>query len=54
MILRRFWRRRRIGLDPLEGYNRFMTDVNDWLFLNVLDPVASGYAYVVPQGGRHI
>ena len=38
--------------DPLEGYNRFMTDVNDWLFLNVLDPVASGYAYVVPQGGR--
>ncbi|MBT4289515.1 MAG: VacJ family lipoprotein [Deltaproteobacteria bacterium] len=38
--------------DPFEGYNRTMTDLNDGLYLYILDPVASGYAYVVPEGGR--
>lgn len=38
--------------DPFEGYNRGMTDFNDGLYIYLLDPVASGYAYVVPEGGR--
>ena len=38
--------------DPFEEYNRAMTDLNDGLFLYLLDPVASGYAYVVPEDGR--
>lgn len=38
--------------DPLSGYNRFMTQVNDRLYFWVLKPVASGYRYVVPEGAR--
>lgn len=38
--------------DPLSGYNRLMTTFNDKLFVNVLVPVANGYAYVVPQTAR--
>ena len=39
-------------LDPFEGYNRFMTAVNDGLIVYVLDPVARGYRYVAPEGAR--
>ncbi len=38
--------------DPLSGYNRLMTTFNDKVYLNVLNPVAKGYAYVVPQTAR--
>lgn len=38
--------------DPLEGYNRFMTDFNDGLYIYLLDPVARGYRYVLPKSGR--
>ena len=38
--------------DPLESYNRTMTGFNDGLYIYVLDPVARGYRYVVPEGGR--
>ena len=38
--------------DLFEGYNRVMTSFNDGLYEYVLDPVASGYAYVVPQTAR--
>lgn len=38
--------------DPLSGYNRVMTDFNDFVYINVLDPTAKGYAYVVPQEAR--
>jgi len=38
--------------DPLSGYNRAMTGFNDWLYLNVLDPVARGYAWGVPEPAR--
>lgn len=38
--------------DPLSGYNRFMTHVNDKLYFWVLKPVANGYKKVVPEGGR--
>lgn len=38
--------------DPLSGYNRVMTKFNDIVYINVLDPVARGYAYVVPKGAR--
>jgi len=33
--------------DPLSGYNRAMTDINDMLYVNILKPVATGYRYVV-------
>ncbi len=38
--------------DPLEGYNVWMTDFNDGLYTNVVDPVARGYKYIIPKGGR--
>lgn len=38
--------------DPLEGYNRAMTHFNDTLYVYLLDPMARGYRYVVPEGGR--
>lgn len=38
--------------DPLSGYNRFMTGVNDRLYFWLLKPVATGYAKVVPPVAR--
>ena len=38
--------------DPLSGYNRAITVFNDKLFLWVLDPVARGYRYVMPEPAR--
>ena len=35
--------------DPLEPWNRFWFEVNDELFTNVLNPLAKGYNYVVPD-----
>lgn len=39
-------------IDPLEGFNRLMTTFNDFLYINVLNPVAKGYKEVIPQEGR--
>ncbi len=39
-------------IDPFEGYNRFMTDFNDLVYLYMLDPVARGYRFVIPEGAR--
>lgn len=38
--------------DPFSGYNRHMTTFNDYLFINILTPVATGYSYVLPQPVR--
>ncbi len=38
--------------DPLEGYNRFMTSVNDKLIVWILEPVAKGYRFIVPEAAR--
>ncbi|MFW5901424.1 MAG: VacJ family lipoprotein [Thermodesulfobacteriota bacterium] len=38
--------------DPLIGYNRVMTRVNDRLYFWVLKPAAQGYGAVVPEGAR--
>lgn len=38
--------------DPLIGYNRMMTAFNDRVYRYALDPVATGYAAVVPQPAR--
>ncbi len=38
--------------DPFEGYNRIMTSFNDGFYVYVLDPVARGYRFVVPEFGR--
>lgn len=35
--------------DPLSGYNRFMTKVNDKIYFWVLKPTASGYAAITPR-----
>ena len=39
-------------IDPLGGYNRVMTQVNDKVYLWALKPVSQGYRAVVPEGGR--
>ncbi len=38
--------------DPLSGYNRFMTHVNDKLYFWVLKPVSKGLSIVIPEPGR--
>jgi len=38
--------------DPLSGYNRAMTRFNDGFFDWVVYPVAEGYKFVLPKGGR--
>lgn len=38
--------------DPLEGWNRFWFDVNDWCLKNVLKPAHKAYAFVVPEPVR--
>ena len=38
--------------DPLSGYNRFMTHVNDKLYFWLLKPVARGFSKVIPEPGR--
>jgi phospholipid-binding lipoprotein MlaA len=38
--------------DPLSGYNRLMTGVNDRVYFWALKPVARGYGAVVPERGR--
>ncbi len=38
--------------DPLSGYNRFMTRVNDRLYYWVLKPAAKGYRFVVARPVR--
>lgn len=39
-------------IDPLSGYNRLMTQVNDRVYFWLLKPVARGYRAVVPEGAR--
>ena len=39
--------------DPLSGYNKVMTNVNDKFYEYLLKPTAQGYAYVVPQMARN-
>jgi phospholipid-binding lipoprotein MlaA len=38
--------------DPLEKFNRLMYTFNDKVYFNVVEPVAKGYAKVVPAAGR--
>ncbi|RXJ88858.1 ABC transporter [Arcobacter sp. CECT 8983] len=40
------------SFDPLAGYNRAMTSFNHYIYLNVLEPTADGYAKVVPKVAR--
>lgn len=40
------------NVDPIEGYNRFVTNANDFMYMNILNPVATGYSKVVPETGR--
>lgn len=37
------------NFDPLEGYNRFMTNVNDKIYVYGLNPLAKGYKKVTPE-----
>lgn len=36
-------------IDPLSGYNRVMTSVNDNLMMYVFIPISKAYAYILPQ-----
>lgn len=38
--------------DPLEGYNRWMTSVNDSIYLNIFNPISEGYAAIIPKPAR--
>lgn len=38
--------------DPLEPYNRVMTSVNDYLYVNLLTPTARAYSKVLPKDAR--
>jgi len=38
--------------DPLEGYNRLMTQFNDKVYTFALEPIAQGYAKTLPEGLR--
>ncbi len=38
--------------DPLSGYNRVMTHINDRLYYWVFKPVAKGYGFLVPKPAR--
>ena len=38
--------------DPLIRYNRFMTSVNDKLYIYAYNPLSDAYAFVVPEMGR--
>lgn len=38
--------------DPLEGYNRWMTSVNDDIYIYMFNPLSKGYAAVVPKPAR--
>jgi phospholipid-binding lipoprotein MlaA len=38
--------------DPLGGYNRFMTDVNDRFYVWVFRPVAKAYCFIAPKPFR--
>lgn len=39
--------------DPLAPYNVVMTDVNDFLYIQMLSPISKGYSYVVPKPARN-
>lgn len=36
-------------IDPLGGYNEFMTDFNDAMITYALNPVSEAYAYIIPE-----
>ncbi len=38
--------------DPLEPWNRMMFSFNDKVYFWMFEPIARGYAHVVPKGGR--
>ena len=35
--------------DPLEGYNRLMTEVNDKIYIYAFNPLSKGYAFITPK-----
>ena len=38
--------------DPLSGYNKMMTNINDKFYTHILFPVAKGYKKIVPKPAR--
>jgi phospholipid-binding lipoprotein MlaA len=38
--------------DPLEPYNRAMTQINDKMIIHILDPMVERYNNLIPEGGR--
>jgi phospholipid-binding lipoprotein MlaA len=42
-----------VALDPLKKYNIVMTNINDFIYMNVMGPVSKGYKKVVPAPARN-
>lgn len=40
------------SFDPLKGYNRVMTNINDKLYKNLFIPIFKGYDFMVPYEGK--
>ena len=38
--------------DPLSGYNKIMTNINDKFYTHILFPVAKGYKKIIPKPAR--
>ncbi len=38
--------------DPLSGYNKIMTNINDKFYMDILFPIAKGYKRVIPLPAR--
>ncbi len=36
-------------IDPLSGYNKIMTNFNDFFYINILEPTAKAYKVVLPK-----
>jgi len=41
-----------LAFDPLKGYNVVMTGFNDFIYINVMGPVAKGYRHIMPKPAR--
>ncbi len=39
--------------DPLSGYNKIMTNINDKFYMDILFPIAKGYKRVIPLAARN-
>ncbi len=39
-------------IDPISGYNRAMTNFNDYFYIHILNPIAKAYKFIMPKPVR--